>query len=102
MNRLEQPLERLSPVRHGDDRQRGTLPELVVLGIFGEEDAVVPPEAAEALHSRLEEKGVRASVQIEPGVGHGFMNETRADVYNAVAAGKAWDDLLSFLRGELA
>ena len=73
-----------------------------VLGIFGDADAFVPAEAVETLRSRLEEAGVRATVRVESGVGHGFMNEARADAYDAIAADAGWGALLAFLRAELA
>ena len=41
-------------------------------------------------------------VQIRAGVQHGYMDDTRPDVYDAVAASEGWDALLTFFRAELA
>jgi carboxymethylenebutenolidase len=72
-----------------------------VLGIFAEDDAAVPPEAARKLESDLRSAGKRATVLVISGVGHAFMNDTRPDVYDAAAAGRAWGETLAFLRAEL-
>ncbi len=76
--------------------------EAAVLGIFAERDAFVPPEAARKLEADLRSAGRRASFEIVPGVDHAFMNDRRADVYDARAAARAWADALAFLRAELA
>jgi carboxymethylenebutenolidase len=76
--------------------------EAAVLGIFAERDAFVPPEAARKLEAELRGAGRRATFQIVPGVDHAFMNDRRADVYDARAAARAWADALAFLRAELA
>ena len=73
-----------------------------VLGIFAERDAFVPPAAARALEAELRAAGKRADFTIFPGVDHAFLNDTRADVYDAAAAERAWDLITSFLRAELA
>lgn len=76
--------------------------EAPVLGIFAEEDEFVPPEAARQLRDDLRKAGKQAVFHIYPGVGHAFFNDTRPDVFDANAAARAWAELLSFLRGELA
>ncbi len=73
-----------------------------VLGIFAERDTFVPPAAARQLESELRAAGKRADFTIYPGVDHAFLNDTRPDVYDAAQAERAWDRMLSFLRGELA
>jgi carboxymethylenebutenolidase len=73
-----------------------------VLGVFAENDSFVPPEAVHALEGELRAAGVRTEFTIHAGVDHGFMNDTRADAYDAVAAERAWGDLVAFLRRELA
>ena len=75
--------------------------EAAVLGIFAERDAFVPPEAARKLEADLRSAGKRATFEIVPGVDHAFMNDRRADVYDARAAARAWADALAFLRAEL-
>jgi carboxymethylenebutenolidase len=73
-----------------------------VLGIFAERDAFVPPAAARALEAELRAAGKRTEFTIFPGVDHAFLNDTRADVYDAAAAERAWGLIVSFLRAELA
>jgi carboxymethylenebutenolidase len=73
-----------------------------VLGIFAERDAFVPPAAARKLEAELRTAGKRADFTIFPGVDHAFLNDTRADVYDAAAAERAWGMIVSFLRAELA
>jgi carboxymethylenebutenolidase len=72
-----------------------------VLGIFAERDAFVPPAAARKLEAELRAAGKRADFTIFPGVDHAFLNDTRADVYDAAAAERAWGRIVSFLRAEL-
>lgn len=73
-----------------------------VLGIFAENDEFVPPETVRALERRLADAGVRAHFKIYVGVQHAFLNDSRPDVYDAHTADEAWNDLLAFLRAELA
>ena len=72
-----------------------------VLGIFAERDAFVPPVAARKLEAELRAAGKRSDFRIFPGVDHAFLNDTRADVYDAAAAERAWGLIVSFLRAEL-
>jgi len=72
-----------------------------VLGIFAEQDAFVPPEAARKLEADLRGAGARVQVEIYPGVGHAFFNDTRPEAYDARAAARAWSQALAFLRAEL-
>ncbi len=76
--------------------------EAAVLGVFAEHDEFIPAEAVKALESDLREAGARAVVEVVPGVQHAFMNDTRPDVFDAAAAERGWDMLVSFLRAELA
>ena len=73
-----------------------------VLGIFAERDAFVPPDAVQGLEAQLRAAGKRAEFAIFPGVDHAFLNDSRPDVYDAAAAERAWDRIVSFLRAELA
>jgi carboxymethylenebutenolidase len=73
-----------------------------VLGVFGERDSFVPPEAVHKLEAELRAAGVRTTFRIHPGVDHAFMNDTRPDVYDAPTADRAWAEMLAFLRAELA
>lgn len=72
-----------------------------VLGIFAEQDSFVPPEAARKLEADLRAAGKRCSLNIFPGVGHAFLNDSRPDAYDAAAAERAWGMMVSFLRAEL-
>ncbi len=76
--------------------------EAAVLGIFAERDTFVPPEAARKLEAELKGAGKRATIRIVPGVDHAFMNDTRADVFDADAAARAWSDMVKFLQAELS
>lgn len=76
--------------------------EAPVLAIFAEHDDFIAADAIERLHRDLRATGKPASVEVEPGVHHGFMNDTRPDRFDAAAAAKGWDRLLAFLRAELA
>jgi carboxymethylenebutenolidase len=73
-----------------------------VLGIFAENDDVVAAGAAQALEAELREAGIRAEVKVHVGVGNAFLNESRADAYDAPSAREAWNDILSFFRAEAA
>lgn len=75
--------------------------EAAVLGIFAENDTFVPPAAARKLEAELKGAGKRADFTIHDGADHAFMNDTRPDVHDAVAAERAWGAMLAFLRAEL-
>jgi carboxymethylenebutenolidase len=76
--------------------------EAAVLGIFGERDPFVPPEAARKLEADLLSAGKRARFEVYPGVGHAFANDARPDAYDAHAAARAFAETFAFLRAELA
>ena len=76
--------------------------EAPLLAIFAEHDEFIAADAIERLERDLRAKGKRASVLVQPGVHHGFMNETRPDRFDAAAAARGWARLLAFLRAELA
>ncbi len=73
-----------------------------VLAVFAEHDEFIPAESIEGLRRALRAGGKRASVLVQRGVQHGFMNETRPDRFDARAAAEGWERLLVFLRAELA
>ncbi len=88
----------------------GTLPHLpldfagldaAVLAIFAENDEQIGAEAVEDLRRALRTAGKRASFQLQPGVGHAFMNDARPDCHDAAAAAEGWDRMLAYLRAEL-
>jgi carboxymethylenebutenolidase len=72
-----------------------------VLGIFAERDAFVTPAVAHKLAADLQAAGKSMHCEIYPRVDHAFMNDSRPDVYDAVAAARAWSQALAFLRAEL-
>lgn len=73
-----------------------------VLGFFGAEDTVVPPETARALEARLLAAGKQCEIHVYPGAGHAFFNDTRPEVYNPVAAQDAWFRTVQFFRQHLS
>jgi carboxymethylenebutenolidase len=75
--------------------------EAPVLVISAERDEQLPAEAAAELESALGAAGKLAAVRVQPGVRRGFMNDSRPDVFDAVAAAEGWDTMLAFLRAEL-
>jgi carboxymethylenebutenolidase len=72
-----------------------------VLGIYAERDAYVPPSAVRELEAKLKEHGKSAEMHIYPGLDHGFLNDTRTDVYNEESARDAWNRVLKFFREHL-
>lgn len=71
------------------------------LGLFGEEDALIPGTDVEALRSILTREGKRFTIRTYPGAGHAFFNDTRPDAYRSDAAADAWPRAIAFLRQHL-
>lgn len=70
-------------------------------GHFANKDDWCTPAAADALESAM--KGAGQSPQVyRYDAAHGFFNERRADVYDAVCAQQAWDRMIEFLGKSLA
>ena len=69
-----------------------------VLGIFGEKDGSVPPDAVHNLERQLKDLGKQVEMKIYPGADHAFFNDTRPEVYKAEAATDAWQRTIAFLR----
>jgi carboxymethylenebutenolidase len=76
--------------------------EAPLLAIFAEHDEFIAADAIERLRGDLAARAKPASVHVQPGVHHGFMNDTRPDRFDAAAAAQGWSRLLAFLRAELA
>jgi carboxymethylenebutenolidase len=72
-----------------------------LLAVFAERDEFVRADSVERLRSELRAAGKRASVLLQRGARHGFMNEMLPDRFDAAAAAEGWDQLLAFLRAEL-
>jgi carboxymethylenebutenolidase len=69
-----------------------------VLGIYGESDKSVPPEAVHNLEQQLQSLGKQVEMIIYPNAGHAFFNDSRPTVYNAQAAEDAWQRTIEFLK----
>jgi len=72
-----------------------------VLGLFAEKDNFVPPDAVAALQASIQQANGSIETHIYPDVDHAFFNDTRPEVYNAIAATDAWDRTLNFLHRQL-
>jgi carboxymethylenebutenolidase len=75
--------------------------EAAVLAIFAENDEFVSSGTVEALREGLAAAGKQATVLVQPGVGHAFMNDSRPDRHDAAAAAEGWDRMLALLRAKL-
>ncbi|GAB4145244.1 MAG: dienelactone hydrolase family protein [Cyanobacteria bacterium J069] len=73
-----------------------------VLGIFGENDGFVTPEAVRSLTAAIQQAGGSIEAHTYSGAEHAFFNDTRPEVYQPEAAADAWSRTLSFLKQELA
>jgi carboxymethylenebutenolidase len=76
--------------------------EAAVLAVFAENDEFVPSEAVEALRAGLAAAGRQATILVQPGVRHAFMNDSRPDCHDAAAAAEGWDRMLALLRAKLS
>jgi len=72
------------------------------LGLFGDEDALIPTADVEELRRLLATTGQASEIVRYPGAGHAFFNDARPEAYAAEAATLAWDRTLAFLRAHLA
>jgi carboxymethylenebutenolidase len=70
-----------------------------VLGIYGEEDGNIPVKQVRAFEEAMNERGVKNSVQVYPGVGHAFVKSGSYD--NGSTAEDAWRQMLAFLERHL-
>ena len=67
------------------------------LGLFGQEDALIPASDVEELRAILERTRKTFTIKTYPGAGHAFFNDTRADAYRPEAAADAWPRAIAFL-----
>jgi carboxymethylenebutenolidase len=72
------------------------------LGLYGEQDALIPLDDLAALRAILERHGKTFEVVTYPGAGHAFFNDTRPDAYRPAAAADAFPRAVAFLRRHLA
>ena len=68
------------------------------LGLFGEEDAIIPTADVEELRAILTRERKQFEIVSYPGAGHAFFNDTRPETYRPEAAADAWPRCLAFLR----
>lgn len=73
-----------------------------ILGIFGEKDGFVPPEAVQGLEASIQQAGKSIEVHTYADADHAFFNDTRPEVYNPKAATDAWNRTLTFFNQQLA
>jgi carboxymethylenebutenolidase len=71
------------------------------LGLFGEEDAIIPRADFEELRTILTRERKQFEIVSYPRAGHAFFNDTRPDTYRPEAAADAWQRCLAFLRRHL-
>ena len=67
-----------------------------VMGLFGEHDGGIPPQAAEAFRASLAKHGKTHEIHVYPGAPHAFFNDTRPHIYKADAAQDAWHRTLTW------
>lgn len=71
-----------------------------VLGVFGDQDQVIPLSEVEAFKASLGELGIQNEVYIYPGVGHAFANPSNPNFAPEPTA-DAWSKTLTFLETHL-
>jgi len=72
------------------------------LGLYGEDDPLVPAADLAALRAILEREGKTFEILTYPGAGHAFYNDTRPEAYRPAAAADAFGRAVAFLRRHLA
>lgn len=75
--------------------------EAPIRGHYAANDGMFGPDAVAGLKAKLDAAGKDAQFIIHDGVDHAFFNDTRPEVYDAEAAGAAWDATLDFFRGAI-
>ena len=71
------------------------------LGIFGEEDALIPMSDVEQLRTILARSRYDTETITYPRAGHAFFNDTRPEMYRPEAASDSWTKVVGFLRKQL-
>jgi carboxymethylenebutenolidase len=72
-----------------------------LLGIFGEDDKVIPPDAVKQFEHLLKAQGKSVKIYEYPKSGHAFMNQTNKTGYNKITTKEAWTKIYAFLEGNL-
>jgi carboxymethylenebutenolidase len=75
--------------------------EASVLGHFAEDDSMFTPAMVGELETRLRAEGKEVELIIHPGTDHAFFNDTRPEVHDAEASGRAWDSVVPFLKAHV-
>lgn len=71
------------------------------LGLFGEDDALIPRADYKELEGILRRNGKTFQTKVYSGAGHAFFNDGRPDAYRPDAAKDAWTRTLAFFRSHL-
>jgi carboxymethylenebutenolidase len=71
------------------------------LGLFGEEDVLIPRQDVKQLEGILRKTGQPFQTKVYAGAGHAFFNDTRPDAYRPDAAKDAWQRCIQFFRTHL-
>ncbi len=71
------------------------------LGLFGEDDPLIPRADVKELESILRRAGKTFQTKVYSGAGHAFFNDTRTEAYRPEAAKDAWSRTLTFFRTHL-
>lgn len=72
-----------------------------LLGLYGEEDGLIPLADVEAFREAAAASGQPVEIRTYPGAGHAFFNDGRPDAYRPAAAADAWRRALAFLARHL-
>ncbi len=72
------------------------------LGLFGEDDGLIPRADIKQLESSLRKAGKTFQTKSYAGAGHAFMNDTRPDAYRPEVARDAWSRVITFFRTHLS
>jgi carboxymethylenebutenolidase len=96
------PDERLDPARKPrSPLEAAAAATCPVLGLFGADDPYVSVDDVRELERRLERSGQPHEIEIYPGAGHAFMNDTRPEMYRPEVARRAWERMLGWFRAHL-
>jgi carboxymethylenebutenolidase len=71
------------------------------LGLFGADDALIPPADVDELQTILAAAGKTFDVHVYPDAGHAFFNDARPDTYRPLAAADAFPRAVTFLKRHL-
>jgi len=82
------------------DSQKLSAMKVPVLGIFGDQDGMIPVERVRSFESLLKQLGVRVEIHLYLGVGHAFANPS-SRAYAPREAVDAWQKTLAFFASTL-